>query len=206
MTKLPHPRLRITLLILAASCVASAQNSDLGLLLGVIDPRYEVAGGPGAHVNASAGAAFQLNYAYQLMGWRAGDLYLEMPLFLAARGSTSVNSGGTTSSGANGIGALVPGVRFKLPLGGRASLYAAGGGGIGWFGDNAVITGPGLAVIRGQTTATAAFDFGGGLDLRLTRLLSLRGEARDLVTSHKSLSGTGGRNNPIYAFGFAFHF
>jgi hypothetical protein len=43
------------------------------------------------------------------------------------------------------------------------------------------------------------------MDLRLTRLLSLRAEIRDLVTSQGSLNGAG-HHNPIIAFGPAFHF
>ena len=62
------------------------------------------------------------------------------------------------------------------------------------------------ASITDRVTLTGAFDFGGGLDLRLTKLLSLRGEVRDLVLSHSGLSRPGGRNNAILAFGFALHF
>jgi len=192
------------MLFIVAGGAASGQNSDLGLLLGVIDPRYSVVTGPGASVSASAGGAGQVNYAYQIKGWQNADLYVEIPFFLAGRGNTFSGSG-ISSSSANDIGAVTPGLRFKLRLGGRVSFYAAGGGGIGWFGNNEVVSGRGFSTISGNTTVTAAFDFGGGIDFRLTRLLSLRPEIRDLITSQSGIYA-GSHNNPIYAFGLAFHF
>ena len=50
----------------------------------------------------------------------------------------------------------------------------------------------------------AALDFGGGLDFRLTRLVSLRAEARDFVTG-RGLGGVEGRNHPIFSFGLGIH-
>jgi len=50
----------------------------------------------------------------------------------------------------------------------------------------------------------AAAGFGGGLDFRLTRLLSLRGEVRDLTSSPQV--GFGGWHNLSTQFGFALHF
>jgi hypothetical protein len=205
MAKLPNRLLPIALLMMAAGSAANAQNSDLGLLLGVIASPYDVIGGSRSYVSTSVGVAGQINYAYQVKGWRAGDLYLEIPFLVAVRNENWAGSGGASIT-TKGVGAVVPGVRFKLPLGGRASLYAAGGVGFGIYGENVVSGNPGGGSITNQTTATAAFDFGGGLDLRLTKLLSLRGEVRDLIVSPSSLSNSGGRNNPIFGFGFAFHF
>ena len=55
-------------------------------------------------------------------------------------------------------------------------------------------------------TVAGAIDFGGGLDFRLTRLMSLRAEARDFVVSGKHLGGQDGYNHPIFGFGVGFHF
>jgi opacity protein-like surface antigen len=204
MAKLPHTPVAIALLMMLTGCVARAQNSDLGLLLGFMGTHQ--LSGPGAYQVGDISIAGQINYAYQLKGWPDSGLYLEIPLLLAARNGISGSSNGYSSVGQSGVGGVVPGVRFKLRLGGRASLYGAAGAGIGWVGENGVFTTPGTSVVGNQVTATAAFDFGGGLDLRLTKLLSLRGEARDLVTTTRGQSGAGGHNNGIYTFGFAFHF
>jgi len=205
MQRFIQPLFPIALLMLAAGSVASAQNSDLGLLLGVMASPNQVAGGSKSYVSTSDGFAGQIDYAYQVKGWRTGDLYVEIPFIAAVRDNEFAGSGGALMS-TKGVGAVVPGVRFKLPLSGRASLYAAGGAGFGIYGDNVLSAGAGSAGITNSTTVTAAFDFGGGLDLRLTRLLSLRGEVRDLIISPSSLSNSGGRNNAVFAFGFAFHF
>jgi len=48
-------------------------------------------------------------------------------------------------------------------------------------------------------------DFGGGVDFRLTRLLSLRFDLSDFVT-RAGAAGVAGRNQPMFGFGVAFHF
>lgn len=204
MTKHKKPLIQITLWIIAATGTAYGQNQDFALPLGVIAPSYSVAGGPGSQISADAGIAFQINYGHQVTGTKWGDLYLEIPLILAWRGDTFA-TGGFASTNATGIGAFVPGARFRFPSVGRASFFVAAGGGIGWYDKVTVVAGRSLASISGHTSPTAAFDFGGGMDLRLTRLLSLRLEARDLITSQGSLNGRG-HHNPIIAFGPAFHF
>jgi hypothetical protein len=205
MAKLLYPLFPIALSMLATGCVANAQNSDLGLLLGVMTSPNQVSAGSGVRVSTSDGGAGQLNYAYQVKGWKAGDLYVEIPFIVAGR-DHNVVAGKNATSSSTGIGGVLPGVRFKLPVGGRLSLYAAGGAGFGFYGDEVVSAGSGSSTVTDRFNLTAALDFGGGLDLRLTRLLSLRGEVRDLVLSSKSLSNSGGHNNAVLGFGFAFHF
>ena len=46
--------------------------------------------------------------------------------------------------------------------------------------------------------------FGGGLDFRLTRLISLRAEVRDFV-SRRGIGLTDGRNHLVFGFGMGFH-
>jgi len=191
--------------MLAAGGVASAQNSDLGVLLGVMVSSGGTSGLPQIHGSWDVGGAGQMNYAYQVRGWQAGDLYVELPFILAERDANEVSRGGFTYK-EKYVGGVLPGIRFKLPLSGRASLYAAGGAGIGICKTDVIYASRGSSGTDNRTTINAAFDFGVGLDLRLTRLLSLRGEVRDLIIAPNSLSPSGGRNNPIFSFGFALHF
>jgi hypothetical protein len=204
MTTLKRKCAMLSLGILAFSGAASGQNQDLALPLGVIAPHYSVTSGPGSVVTAGAGAAFQINYGHQVIGTKWGDLYIEFPVIFAWRGD-SFTGGNTVSANSSGMGAFVPGPRFRFPSFGRASFFAAAGGGVGWYHRDTVSVNRAFVSINGGATATAAFDFGGGMDLRLTRLLSLRAEIRDLVTSQGSLNGAG-HHNPIIAFGPAFHF
>jgi hypothetical protein len=203
MTKLNHALMKLTFGIVAATGAAWGQNQDLAFPLGVIAPHYSVST-PGSEVTAGAGAAFQINYGRQVAGTRWGDLYVELPVIFAWRGDTFASTGVGSVNG-SGIGAFVPGARFRLPALGRASFFGALGGGVGWYHKNFVSARLGSVSISGAVAATAAMDFGGGMDLRLTRLLSLRAEVRDLVTSQGALNGHG-HHSPIFAFGPAFHF
>jgi len=101
---------------------------------------------------------------------------------------------------------FTPGVRFKLPIQSRLSLYGVAGGGIGSFGKDETDVNRRAGVFIGTSrTEHGVFDVGGGMDFRLTKLLSLRGEARDFITG-RNLGGESGRNHPVYEFGLAFHF
>src|SRR5579872_1373697 len=180
MTKLKRSLFQITLWIIATTGAAYGQNQDFALPLGIIAPSYSVTSGPNSQVSAGAGVAFQINYGHQVTGTKWGDLYLEIPVILAWRGDTFAGDS-FASTNATGIGAFVPGARFRFPSVGRASFFVAAGGGIGWYDKSIIMAGRGTASISGHTTATAAFDFGGGMDLRLTRLLSVRLEVRDLI-------------------------
>jgi hypothetical protein len=130
-------------------------------------------------------ASYQLSYARQVLDTRAGGLYVELPVFTVSNAI------------ANGAGSILftPGVRFKFATQSRLSPYAVLGVGVASFGGSAVAS----------RTTTSAVDFGAGMDVRLTRLLSIRGEVRDFVTRPR-LGDYGGRNHPVFGVGIAFHF
>jgi len=122
----------------------------------------------------------QANYAWQFLERPAGRLYLELPVFIpvAPRGEPNFVRIYFT-----------PGIRYHFNLSSRIALYAAAGGGI--------------ASRPQRPSVSGAFNLGGGVDYRLSRLWSLRVDARDLVASSKV---DGGRNNPSVMFGLGFHF
>jgi len=72
------------------------------------------------------------------------------------------------------------------------------------FGEDRSVAGAGFVRRDTRWTVGAALDFGGGLDFRLTRLMSLRAEVRDFVTG-RGLGGVEGRNHPIFSFGLGIH-
>ncbi|HYW45438.1 MAG TPA: hypothetical protein VE959_21430 [Bryobacteraceae bacterium] len=100
---------------------------------------------------------------------------------------------------------FTPGIRWNIPLHTRVSLYPAIGVGIGSFGKNESQLGPEFTSSTIGRTESWALQFGGGIDFRLTRLLSLRFEAGDFVTRAR-LGVTDGRNHPIYSGGIGLHF
>src|SRR5947208_3476467 len=123
--------MKAVFVLLLAAGAASAQNSDLGLLLGVSGPTSQVVTGTQTRVSASVGASVQINYARQVWEGGAGRLYLELPLLIGARTSSSVESI-VRASEQTGI-YFTPGVRFNVTLHPRASFYVAGGAGVASF-------------------------------------------------------------------------
>lgn len=192
---------------LAAVFPAQAQNSDLGLLAGISGPRGQttVAGGT-VTATGSVTPSFQVNYAWQVLQ-RAADLYIELPLVIPVRvsGTAVVSAGRAVSAGSAGPDVFfTPGVRLKISPESRVSFYGAAGFGIASFGATSAIVSP-ATVVAGSRQNSPAAGFGGGVDVRLTRLLSLRGDVRDFVT-RAGLGEVSGRNHGIFQVGFAFHF
>ena len=198
--------------------VALAQNSDLGILLGTGSVSASVGNG---RVSTSFSAGLQLNYAAQLHETKAGQLYLELPLMFAASVNANVGFGVSSSVGDSIF--FTPGLRWRFTPQKRVSFYAGAGGGVGTFGNtvtivsvNPIVSGTVTGIVSGSTTGgsvsvkvgrttSAAFGFGGGIDFRLTRLLSLRAEGRDFVTGAGE-GGTHGRNHAFFMAGIGFHF
>ena len=180
---------------------ALAQNSDLAILLGASGPISSTVGN--GIVSDSFGVGIQFNYAVQLHETRAGQLYLELPLLIAAQVRSTVGPG--VSDTVKDSIFLTPGVRWRFTPQKRVSFYAAGGAGIGSFGTTNSYVGQGTVSNTIDRTTTVAVGFGGGIDFRLTRLLSLRAEGRDFV-SRAGLGGEGGHNHAFFMAGIGFHF
>jgi hypothetical protein len=189
------------------ACAALAQNSDLALLGGISGPRGQttITGGT-VTVSGGVTPSFQINYAWQVLQ-RAADLYIELPLVIPGRvrGTVIAGPGGAAVAGNSGPDVLfTPGVRLKFSPESHVSFYAAAGFGVASFGGTSTIVLP-ATVVPGSRQTSPALGFGGGIDLRLTRLLSLRGDVRDFLTQ-SGLGGVTGRNHAIVQAGIAFHF
>jgi hypothetical protein len=191
---------RILWMTAVAAGTACGQNSDLGLLLG---GSLKVGGrvSPGV-VTSNVSAAGQINYAIQLHETVAGQLFLELPLIIAGGVESRVGGGRVTGSVRDTI-FFTPGVRWKFTPASRVSFYAAVGGGIASFGQILGLVDRGVAVGSIGRTTTGALGFGGGIDLRLTRLVSLRAEVRDGLT-RSNIDGSA--NHTFIMVGAALHF
>ncbi|MCX6630275.1 MAG: hypothetical protein NTW28_21870 [Candidatus Solibacter sp.] len=196
--------MKTVLLLVALAGCARAQNSDLGLLVGISGPTssVEVNGSNVRIVSGSVGAHGQINYAAQLRETSAGRLYLELPLLIGGHATGTV--AGTVHGSAGGVFFFTPGLRLNIAPHSRVSFYVAAGVGPAAFGESLTEVGKGFVRSSTGWTVSVAADFGGGLDFRLTRLMSLRMEARDFVT-RKGLGGAQGHHHPIYGFGVGFH-
>jgi hypothetical protein len=184
-----------------------AQNSDLGLLAGISGPRGQTTVAEGTStVSGSVTPSLQVNYAWQIRQ-RAVDLYVELPLVIPFRvhGSVVAGPGGSMATSNSGPDIyFTPGLRLKFSPESRVSFYGAAGFGIASFAGAEMVASHATSVTVGRRNSPA-LGFGGGLDLRLTRLLSLRGDVRDFVTE-AGLGDVNGRNHGIFQVGIAFHF
>jgi len=187
--------LRIPFLVAVTAGGAFAQNSDLGLMIGVahvvngftsttpsstIDSGFqfvELANTTTSSGTVSAGG--QINFAIQLR--QNPHLYFELPLHITGASSGTVSNGvsiGSTSA----IFYFTPGLRWNFRPTARVSIYGAGGFGPVISAMSAGLASNGVSSASSRVHATAAFEYGLGLDFRLTRLVSLRTEAREAAS------------------------
>lgn len=179
-----------------------AQNSDLGFLFGFSQRNASVRNDV---IRGEVSASFQVNYARQLVEGKGGRLYLEFPALFAAGSDGELSN--RVIGRAGGTVFFTPGLRYHYQLAPRIAVYAAAGAGIAHkeerFG-TVVGNVTGNSVIeRDESNTGGAYNFGGGLDFRLTRLWSLRGEVRSFRTTQAT---TLTRRSTIAQFGFALHF
>jgi hypothetical protein len=193
------------LVLLISLCAAAfAQNSDLAILGGGAIPSSKTQiNGSIVSASGTGGVSYQISYAWQFFGTKNADLHLEIPVCGFAGPSSSTISGTNISASVGGAIFLTPGVRYKLNLSPRVGLYGVAGFGVGWFPTEQASIGPGVSTVTNVSTHPV-FELGGGVDFRMTRLLSLRGEVRDFV-SQAGLA-VGGRNHTLFQGGIGFHF
>lgn len=180
---------------------ALAQTSDFSILAGAYAPGFSVGGRPGT-VSAFVGANVQLGYGHQLLRTRNGSFDLDVPLTVTVRSGEVVGRAVSVSTRSNAF--FAPGVRSRVAPEARVSPFVVLGGGFGTFENAEVRAGLGVG-ITSERVVSPLLSFGCGADLRLTRLLSLRGQVRDFV-GRAGLGGVEGRHHPVVSVGFGFHF
>jgi opacity protein-like surface antigen len=193
--------LRALAVAILSAATAAAQNSDLGLLLGVsVRPSATITPG---RIEGSVSASGQINYAIQLREANAGLLYLELPLMIADTQRAVIAESVSSSNTATTF--FTPGVRWHYTIHPRVALYGSVGGGIAVLSGRSSFVGSGVVSSSSSASVNPAFGFGGGIDFRLTRLLSLRAEGRDFIT-RAGLGDESGHNHPFFTVGVGFHF
>jgi hypothetical protein len=188
-------------LFLAGSAAAQiVQNSDISILAGGTAFGSHVV--PGSNVTVDGGVALCTSflYGYQLARASAASFWLEY----AQSFKLGDTSGGSIAGGLNNEFTIYTlGGRVMIPVKPRVSLYGALGGGVGSFYYPAIDVSKPL--IKSNYVWHGVFEFGGGVDLRLSQRFSIRTEVRDFVTG-KGLSGASGRHHILPLLGVSFHF
>ena len=177
------------------------QNSDIYFLAGPAVSGSMAIPGSNATVNKSTGVSVSTGYGYQVARASAASIWLDFAPTIAAGRITAASIPGSVNFD---FTSYTAGLRFMIPLQSRTSVFGALGGGWGTFWYPVISGGPNPSVSSNQTTH-GVFQFGGGVDIRLTERISIRGEARDFV-SGSGLSGSTGPHHVVPLMGVALHF
>jgi hypothetical protein len=202
-----------------AAFAQQAQNTDISFMLGTVNAPVQttaatiLSGTTGPTpitiptVTGSFGFATQVNFGYQVAAFSKGSLYVETPFTFVWSGSgtvSGVQGNPSVTSIDHSAWYVLPGVRWKIPTGTRLSFYAALGGGVAFIHQEDVFLANQQVMATNNTLVKPVVDFGGGIDVRISRWLSLRMDARDYVHS-PGFDATSGHNHLQLMLGFAFH-
>ncbi len=203
MRKSPH-LLLVGLVLLSGSARAQrVQNSDISILYGPAAAGSMTIPGSDVKVQRTVGLTSATCYGYQIARPRAGSLWIEgSPVFvLSGRAGATIGGRARTQ-----FTTYTLGLRWMVPVHTRVSLFGALGGGAGTFHYPAIkIKEDAKPFVTSNSTTHGVLQLGAGLDFRLTKMFSLRGEIRDFV-SGSGLSGSEGPHHLVPLFGIAFHF
>jgi opacity protein-like surface antigen len=188
----------LTLFMLLSGHSLLAQNSDLGFLFGFSQRNASVRNDV---IRGEVSVSFQVNYARQLVEGKGGRLYLEFPALFAGGSNGEISN--QVIGRAGGTAFFTPGLRYHYNLASRVAIYAAAGAGIAHKEERFGTVVGNQVIERDESNTGGAYNFGGGLDFRLTRLWSLRGEVRSFRTTQ---AATLTRRSTIAQIGFALHF
>jgi hypothetical protein len=192
----------LALLPLAASAQVE-QNLENYFLAGPAFAGTEVLGGSNVTVNGSTGFSDTIGFAFQVVRESAATLWVEpFPIVLdAPNGSASIR---TSSSGTGSSLLCVPSARLMVPVQSRISLFGALGGGGGKFA-NYTLTSDMPPQLKTHSVYHGVVSAGGGVDVRISRHVSIRVDARDYLTG-RGLGGALGRNHFLPMLGIALHY
>jgi hypothetical protein len=201
--------LTMTLLLLATASISFAQDTknEVGLLLGALSTgSREIRLPTVSRADISTGITYQVSYGRRLVDAKVAALYGE--IVFAATPLQDVRSTNTTIPRDYASLFLTPGLKVKFLPSWRFSPYLAAGGGYARFRESDFRTNnqPNTGKIG---TNTGVFNYGGGVDVRVFRYLSLRGEVRDFVTGNPNFNApflTNRQHNVLTSGGIVLHF
>lgn len=180
---------QILFLVFAISVVASAQKIDLALTGGVYHPVNNA-------FSASNAFALEGNAGFRVAGVPFVALYFEIPVAgtfnskLPLSSVSPVTLPGSATTIADSFSAIfaAPGLRLKLAPSFPISPYIAAGGGLAHFNRSSTQTTSGTSSSTSSSINKGMFDIGGGVDMKIFPMLSLRAEVRDFYSGSPELT------------------
>lgn len=129
-------------------------------------------------VRTGTGLTYQLNYSSRFFDGKVAALYFEFPLVLTP--STDLKPSNVVLPRSYSALFFTPGIKLKLVPGLKWSPYGFVGVGVSRLktSDTAQDGQP----VSDESKVRAAYDFGGGIDVKVFSHVSLRGEVRDFYS------------------------
>ena len=187
----------------------AAQKNEVSGILGrtfIADQGIQGAPAYDPNLHFGKGLTFEMNYARPFLGTGIWSLALEVPFVVNV--DEDLHAAGNVVPGNFSSYFVTPAARVNLfPLT-AVSPWVSFGGGFGHFSEGSKLEFGG--VNPGKTgTTTGVLQAGVGLDVKLTRRFSVRGEARDFWSGVPDLNVTTGKSRQHNIFvggGIVWHF
>lgn len=189
MSKIPNTVLILVVLSLLCGS-AIAQSSEFAITAGGNFPSNNA-------YDSNASFAVGAQYSGRILYLPLVSLYADFPLVVAPKSVVDLPSRSNYRSWF-----FTPGLKVKIAPEFPASPFFVVGGG---FAHYRVEDGTGA----GNSTTTGVWEFGGGLDVKVFPMLSLRGEIRDFYSGDPDLrisSESGRQHNIVPQVGLVFRF
>jgi len=205
---------RLAVAVIVSVCVfaahASAQKNELSGLIGrtfISDQTIKGSTTADNKLRFGDGLTFEVNYARSVWTGNQLSLSLEIPLILNPDEDLHAALPVRVPEDYKSY-FITPGARLNIFSNSAVSPWFSAGGGFGHFSESSTLLFSGKN--PGKTgTNTGVFQFGGGLDVRLFRKFSLRGEARDFWSGVPQTNVTTDRSrqhNLFVGAGLVWHF
>jgi opacity protein-like surface antigen len=188
----------IVILGLALPAALPAQVHQIGVLAGVTAPSAQVSIFSAFSNSGGTSVSAQVDYAWRFKTTRHGNSFLEVPVSRAAKASVEVGPREVKVHQSQIF--FTPGLKYAINTRSRVIPYAAAGFGLGWF-DRAQVETNAPSVEIGYGFQPA-FGFGGGVEVRVSRLIAVRAEVRDFI----ALGSVGPSHRVVYRGGAGFRF
>lgn len=187
-----------------AGC-ALAQRHELGLTLGSVLSQDR--GAAATSLNLGSGTALQVDYSHQI---RKGNRFVAVYGDLVFMANPQRVVASTIKTAIRDVASLyvVPGVKIKFVPDGKVSPWFSIGAGYSLY-EHATSLLNGVVSPVGRHVNRGTIAYGGGLDWKVWRNVSLRAEARDFYSGPPTYNvpGTaGGQHNQVVGGGFVLRF
>jgi hypothetical protein len=182
-----------TIWAVVAVCIfavhATAQKNELSGMLGrtlISDQRIPSAPSYDPDLRFGDGLTFELNYARHLMGGELLSLSLEVPFVVNA--DEDLHAAQNVIPKQYSSYFVTPAARVNLFPDQAVSPWVSLGGGLGHFGASSTLEFASLPNPGKTGTNTGVFQAGFGLDVRLFKRFTLRGELREFWAGEPQLN------------------